>query len=57
MSDKDKASGKPEKDKADEESKGQYGSLDDLGPGGGKGFDKVERPARPDDDRLPDRDD
>jgi hypothetical protein len=35
-------------------SKGQYGGMDGLGPGGGEGFDKVERPARPDDDRLPD---
>jgi hypothetical protein len=30
--------------------------MDGLGPGGGEGFEDVKRPARPDDDRLPDRD-
>jgi hypothetical protein len=54
MEDKDAEKDRQKKDKPEDESKGQYGGLDDLGPGGGKGFDKVERPARPDDDRLPD---
>lgn len=47
---------KPEHAK-DDESKGQYGSLGGIGPGGGDDFEDVKRPARPDDDRLPSRKD
>jgi hypothetical protein len=56
MSDKDKTADIParKRDETDDKSKGQYGGMDGLGPGGGEGFEKVERPARPDDDRLPD---
>lgn len=46
MSD-DRKDRKPETDKDDEESRGQYGGLEHgIGPGGGSGFEEVERPAR-----------
>jgi hypothetical protein len=54
--DKDKPADKRDAEAPDEKSKGQYGGMDGLGPGGGEGFEDVKRPARPDDDRLPDRD-
>lgn len=43
----DRKDRKPETGKDDEESKGQYGGLEHgVGPGGGSGFEDVERPAR-----------